>query len=55
MIYDHKLRLFGGTLLENTPYYDSRVVIYDRRGFLRLATGYSPDVTMGNLINALKS
>ena len=31
-LYDHKLA-------RKYPYYDSRVVIYDRRGFIRLATG----------------
>ena len=28
--------------LENTPYYDSRIVIYDRTGFIRLATWLRP-------------
>ena len=28
-----------GHRLENTPYYDTRVVIYERKCFIRLATG----------------
>ena len=35
---DRKLRLSSHTWLENTPYYEYRVVIYDQRGFIRLAT-----------------
>ena len=27
--------------LENCPYYDPRVVIYDRKMFMRLATGHT--------------
>ena len=37
------MNYFDSTWLENTPYYDSRVVIYDRRGFIRLATGLQFD------------
>ena len=40
--YDCNLRLYSRTWLENTPYYDPRVVIYNRRGFIGLAT----DVTV---------
>ena len=38
-LYDRNLRLQSCTWLENTPYYDPRVVIYERKMFIRLATG----------------
>ena len=36
-ILQSKLRLLSRTWLDITPYYDSRVVNYDRGGFIRLA------------------
>ena len=38
MLYDRKLYLQSCTWLENTPYYDSRAVIYDHNAFIRLTT-----------------
>ena len=35
----YKLQLQGHTRPENTPYYDSRVIIYYRRSYIRLTTG----------------
>ena len=37
--YAHKLQLYSCNWLENTPCYDPRVVIYDRKMLIRLATG----------------
>ena len=36
--YARKLWLQSHTWLENTPYYNPRVVIYERKMFIRLAT-----------------
>ena len=37
IIYDSRV-----VWLENCPYYDSRVVIYARKMFIRLAIGHNP-------------
>ena len=39
-LYDRKLRLKSHTWLENTPYYNCRLINYERKLFIRLATAY---------------
>ena len=48
--YARKLRLWSRTWLENTPYYHPRVIIYERKMFIRLAPGVwskTKNVNMG--------
>ena len=46
VIYDSESR----TWLENTPYYNSRVVNYERKLFIRLATGMLSTLKLSTLI-----